>query len=461
MVGSASYRNEEIKWLLDQLVEGEEAKAIIDGFKRNFKRSLTKNQLRYIKNKYGRAPEFKYDNPLRVPPPPVLSDHICACSPLVNAQPRNPNRKRARQKRKAIASTENPEADASASREQTDAAFGSDIVSGDPALTSRRPEGKSRDARVDTSEGLSSGRPSYDSLADDSARMSSVKYEEDDEDDIRNAAAYSGQLQNLQGTDAALVEAPVNLFEPSARTNWALQDGLGTSFVPQPPGLYQLPSPQGELDHSTLSHILAQQQGGWDALPPDAMNAGWEWYEHPVINNHYHDAVYLDNPQNEWYKAQESFIPYPDTMPPEYINYGHSLPADSIPFPESAPRDDETGNPRPYQLPPSQDMGMATARDAISSSSYATPFVDPYAYYLRQKASTGEMHWPPCAFPGLIYDASDGAYPDAQFAAEAWESAYHHCAGMTHPPYPIGNVNASCYGDDSAFIASLPSPPAT
>jgi len=58
MVGSATYTDAEIAWILDQALAGTKSADIQNGFRR-FGRGLSASQLRYVKGKYGRDPRFK------------------------------------------------------------------------------------------------------------------------------------------------------------------------------------------------------------------------------------------------------------------------------------------------------------------------------------------------------------------------------------------------------------------
>ncbi|KFA49290.1 hypothetical protein S40293_11228 [Stachybotrys chartarum IBT 40293] len=57
MVGSATYTDEEIIWVLDQVIHGVKKEVIFEGYAVKFptKGKLTKNKLRYIKTKYGKS----------------------------------------------------------------------------------------------------------------------------------------------------------------------------------------------------------------------------------------------------------------------------------------------------------------------------------------------------------------------------------------------------------------------
>jgi hypothetical protein len=59
MAGVSQYTKAEIRWILAQLVRKKAKDDIKEGFESRFGKSLGDNQLRYIKNKYGRDPEFE------------------------------------------------------------------------------------------------------------------------------------------------------------------------------------------------------------------------------------------------------------------------------------------------------------------------------------------------------------------------------------------------------------------
>ncbi|KAL7939589.1 hypothetical protein V8C35DRAFT_275397 [Trichoderma chlorosporum] len=59
MVGAAQYLDEEIDWVLSAVVGKKKQSYIQTHFKDKFGRSLNHNQIRYIKNKYGKDPRFK------------------------------------------------------------------------------------------------------------------------------------------------------------------------------------------------------------------------------------------------------------------------------------------------------------------------------------------------------------------------------------------------------------------
>ncbi|KAL5088049.1 hypothetical protein Trisim1_007217 [Trichoderma cf. simile WF8] len=58
MVGAAQYLDEEIDWVLSAVVGKKKQSYIQTNFKDKFGRSLNHNQIRYIKNKYGKDPRF-------------------------------------------------------------------------------------------------------------------------------------------------------------------------------------------------------------------------------------------------------------------------------------------------------------------------------------------------------------------------------------------------------------------
>jgi hypothetical protein len=59
MTGVSQYSKAEIRWILAQIVRKKAKDDIKEGFEGRFGKSLGDNQLRYIKNKYGRDPEFE------------------------------------------------------------------------------------------------------------------------------------------------------------------------------------------------------------------------------------------------------------------------------------------------------------------------------------------------------------------------------------------------------------------
>ncbi|PHH85271.1 hypothetical protein CDD83_669 [Cordyceps sp. RAO-2017] len=59
MVGSALYTDDEIAWVLDQVIAKAKPADIQQGFSHFFGREIGASQVRYLKNKYGRDPRFK------------------------------------------------------------------------------------------------------------------------------------------------------------------------------------------------------------------------------------------------------------------------------------------------------------------------------------------------------------------------------------------------------------------
>lgn len=59
MVGSAQYTDKEINWVLTAVVNKHKVAYIQVNFELEFGRPLNNNQVRYIKNKYGKDPRFK------------------------------------------------------------------------------------------------------------------------------------------------------------------------------------------------------------------------------------------------------------------------------------------------------------------------------------------------------------------------------------------------------------------
>ncbi|KJZ77431.1 hypothetical protein HIM_03155 [Hirsutella minnesotensis 3608] len=58
MVGSATYKDKEISWVLEMVLKRMDPVAIQDGFQEKFKRFFGPSQLRYVKNKYGKDARF-------------------------------------------------------------------------------------------------------------------------------------------------------------------------------------------------------------------------------------------------------------------------------------------------------------------------------------------------------------------------------------------------------------------
>jgi hypothetical protein len=63
MVGSTQYQDNEIEWVLSAVVTKKKQLYIQTQFREKFGRALNHNQIRYIKNKYGKDPRFKYVYP--------------------------------------------------------------------------------------------------------------------------------------------------------------------------------------------------------------------------------------------------------------------------------------------------------------------------------------------------------------------------------------------------------------
>ncbi|KAH0492569.1 hypothetical protein TgHK011_007517 [Trichoderma gracile] len=99
MVGAAQYLDDEIDWVLSAVVGKKKQSYIQTHFHEKFGRHLNHNQIRYIKNKYGKDPRFKYvSSPFSLFPPLLFPYYILLvfhssfradgeCSPLVNARP--------------------------------------------------------------------------------------------------------------------------------------------------------------------------------------------------------------------------------------------------------------------------------------------------------------------------------------------------------------------------------------
>jgi TPP-dependent 2-oxoacid decarboxylase len=58
MAGVSSYAPKEIEFVLKSIVQKHKPAYIIDEFVRRFNKTLNQNQIRYIKNKYGKDPSF-------------------------------------------------------------------------------------------------------------------------------------------------------------------------------------------------------------------------------------------------------------------------------------------------------------------------------------------------------------------------------------------------------------------
>lgn len=59
MVGSAIYTDQEILWILEQVLAKTKPADIQSGFSLRFSRDIGPSQIRYVKNKYGKDPRFK------------------------------------------------------------------------------------------------------------------------------------------------------------------------------------------------------------------------------------------------------------------------------------------------------------------------------------------------------------------------------------------------------------------
>lgn len=58
MVGQNVYKEDEINFILDLLVEGVDGDEISRRYLATHNKVLTANQLRYVKNKYGKDPKY-------------------------------------------------------------------------------------------------------------------------------------------------------------------------------------------------------------------------------------------------------------------------------------------------------------------------------------------------------------------------------------------------------------------
>lgn len=59
MAGTAQYTDDEIEWVLKLVVKRVKSGMIQTGFEKKFGRPLKANQVRYVKNKYGKDPKYK------------------------------------------------------------------------------------------------------------------------------------------------------------------------------------------------------------------------------------------------------------------------------------------------------------------------------------------------------------------------------------------------------------------
>lgn len=60
MVGEPKYPPEQIYWILDNVLNKTKGDVMSMGFEATFGKVLTPTQIRYVKNKYGKDPDFKY-----------------------------------------------------------------------------------------------------------------------------------------------------------------------------------------------------------------------------------------------------------------------------------------------------------------------------------------------------------------------------------------------------------------
>ncbi|CAG9955124.1 unnamed protein product [Clonostachys rosea f. rosea IK726] len=59
MTGISQYKHDEIRFVLREIVRKTKLPSISEGFFNRFTKTLNPNQIRYIKNKYGKDPTFK------------------------------------------------------------------------------------------------------------------------------------------------------------------------------------------------------------------------------------------------------------------------------------------------------------------------------------------------------------------------------------------------------------------
>lgn len=64
MTGTPTYTPIEITFVLTAIVQNTRHTLISEDFEAKFGRKLGANQIRYIKNKYGKDPRYKYVSPL-------------------------------------------------------------------------------------------------------------------------------------------------------------------------------------------------------------------------------------------------------------------------------------------------------------------------------------------------------------------------------------------------------------
>jgi hypothetical protein len=60
MTGKPVYKPEEIRFALDLMVQDLFNEEISLAFRQRFDRELTDNQIRYLRNKYGKDPDYGY-----------------------------------------------------------------------------------------------------------------------------------------------------------------------------------------------------------------------------------------------------------------------------------------------------------------------------------------------------------------------------------------------------------------
>lgn len=63
MTGKPVYKPEEIRFALDLMLQDLFNEEISQAFQERFDRELTDNQIRYLRNKYGKDPDYGYVMP--------------------------------------------------------------------------------------------------------------------------------------------------------------------------------------------------------------------------------------------------------------------------------------------------------------------------------------------------------------------------------------------------------------
>lgn len=58
MVGQTTYTEDEIKFLLGKFIDGVDQPAISQAYLEEFGKKLTETQVRYVRNKYGKDPNY-------------------------------------------------------------------------------------------------------------------------------------------------------------------------------------------------------------------------------------------------------------------------------------------------------------------------------------------------------------------------------------------------------------------